>query len=253
MNKAFIMDLEGTLVSNGSPLLGSVDLINILNKNNIPYCIITNTVSKTVEQMEEDLRNNGLNILQGHIINPITVLNYFIIENALKSYYFVGHEYLKKLIRKSNVFDKIPEYIIFCDFENIDCNYEVLNKIFQYIKEGSKMITTSYSDYYISKNGYKMDTGIFVKMYETLSNEKAVIMGKPSSIIYKIALNTLKIKSNDIITIGDDGLTDIKGGKEIGMETILVKTGKYIEGDEIKYKPNKVVNNLEEVIGIING
>jgi HAD superfamily hydrolase (TIGR01458 family) len=253
MNKSFIIDLEGTLVNNSTPLPGSVELINILNKNNIPYCVITNTVSKTVEQMEENLKNNGLNILQGHIINPITALNYFIIENDVKTYYFVGPEYLKNLIRESNVFEIIPEYVIFCDFENVDCNYEVLNKIFQYIKDGSKMITTSYSNYYISKNKYKMDTGIFVKMYEILSNTKATVIGKPSSMIYKMALNIIRTNANDIITIGDDGLTDIEGGKEIGMETILVKTGKYIEGDEIKYKPNKVVSNLEEVIKIING
>jgi len=251
MNKAFIIDLEGTLISNGIPLFASVDLINILNINNIPYCIITNTVSKTVEQMEEILRINGLNVLQGHILNPITVLDFFIKENGIKSYYFIGHEYEKKLIRESDVFEKIPEYIIFCDFENIDCNYDVFNKIFQYIKCGSKMITTSYSNYYISKNEYKMDTGIFVKMYETLTNEKAEIMGKPSPMIYKMALNILKVKPNNVITIGDDVLTDIEGGKKIGMETILVRTGKYKKGDEEKYKPDKVINNLEEIINII--
>jgi len=202
--------------------------------------------------MEEILRNNGLYILQGHIINPITVLDFFLKENNIKSYYFIGNENLKKLIRESDIFEKIPEYVIFCDFENIDCNYDELNKIFQYIKGGSKIITTSYSNYYISKNEYKMDTGIFVKMYETLTNEKAEIIGKPSPMIYKKALNILKVKPNDIITIGDDVLTDIEGAKEIGMETILVKTGKYKEGDEEKYKPSKVVNNLEEIIKIIN-
>ena len=253
MNKAFIIDLEGTLVSNGIPLFGSVELIDTLNINNIPYCIITNTVSKTVGQMEENLKINGLNVLEGHILNPITVLDYFIKENEIKSYYFVGPEYLKNLIRESDVFEGIPDSIIFCDFENIDFNYNILNKVFQYIKGGSKIITTSYSDYYISKNEYKMDTGIFVKMYETLTNEKAEIMGKPSPMIYKMALNILKVKSTNVITIGDDVLTDIEGSKKIGMETVLVKTGKYKEGDEKKHKPNKTINNLTEIIKIING
>jgi HAD superfamily hydrolase (TIGR01458 family) len=253
MNNAFIIDLEGTLISNGIPLLGSVDLINILNINDIPYCLITNTVSKTVEQIEENLKNIGLNVLQGHILNPMTVLDYFIKENGIKSYYFVGPEYLKNLIKESVVFERIPDIIIFCDFENIDFNYSILNKIFQYIRGGSRIITTSYSDYYISKNEYKMDTGIFVKMYETLTNEKAEIMGKPSPMIYKMALNILKVKSTNVITIGDDVLTDIEGGKKLGMETILVKTGKYKEGDEEKYKPNKIIQNLAEIIKIING
>jgi HAD superfamily hydrolase (TIGR01450 family) len=251
MDKAFIIDLEGTLVSSGTPLPGSVAFIDILNSNSIPYYVITNTVSKTVEQMEENLRNNGLNILQGRIINPITVLNHYMMENEITSYYFVGPEYLKKLIRKSNDHVKNPEYIIFCDFENIECNYEKLNRIFQYIKVGSKMIAASYSNYYISKNEYKMDTGIFVKMYETLSNERAVIMGKPSSIIYRMALNMLKLKSNDTVAIGDDVLTDIAGGKELGIKTILIKSGKYIEGDEKKNNPDKVINNLKEMTELL--
>jgi ribonucleotide monophosphatase NagD (HAD superfamily) len=103
------MDLEGTLVNGGINLPGSVELIEFLNKSSIPYYIITNTVSKTVLQMEENLKKIGLNVLEGNII----------------------------------------------------------------------------------------------------------------------------------------------GGKEMGIETIMVKTGKYQEGDEIKYKPNKVINNLKEIIKMI--
>jgi HAD superfamily hydrolase (TIGR01450 family) len=251
MDKAFIIDLEGTLVSSGTPLPGSIAFIDFLNNNNIPYCIITNTVSKTVKQMEENLKNNRINILQGHLVNPITVLNNYMVENNIQSYYFVGPEYLKELIIESNACKKTPEYIIFCDFEAINCNYELLNKIFQHIKNGSKMLATSYSNYYILKNEYKMDTGIFVKMYETLLNEKAVLMGKPSPLIYKMALNVLKTNPIDTIAVGDDVLTDIVGGKEIGIETILVKSGKYVKGDEEKNKPNIVINNLEEIIKLL--
>jgi HAD superfamily hydrolase (TIGR01450 family) len=251
MDKAFIIDLEGTLVSSSTLLPGSTAFIDFLNNNNIPYCIITNTVSKTVKQMEENLKNNGLNILQGHFVNPITALNYYLSEKNIQSYYFVGPEYLKDLISKSNFSEKTPDYIIFCDFEGINCNYESLNKIFQHIKNGSKMLATSYSNYKKKKNEYKMDTGIFVKMYEALSNEKAEIMGKPSPIICKMALTILKTDPKDTMTVGDDVLTDITGCKEIGMETILVKTGKYIKGDEEKNMPNILINNLEELVELL--
>jgi HAD superfamily hydrolase (TIGR01549 family) len=159
----------------------------------------------------------------------------------------LGPENIKCLIQKTVNYD-IPEYVIFCDLENIDLSNELFNKIFKYIKNGAKMITTSYSNYYISKNEHKVDIGIFVKMYEILTNEKAIIIGKPSKIIFNMVLKKLGIKANNVIIIGDDGLTDIKGGKEMGMETILVKTGKYKNGDEEIYKPNKIVNNLLEII-----
>jgi HAD superfamily hydrolase (TIGR01450 family) len=247
MNKGFIIDLEGTLVSSGKPLSGSIEFINFLNQNNINYRIITNTVSKTVEKWEAILNEIGFKIEKEKIIYPIVVLNIFIKENDLKKYYFIGPDTIKNLIPKATDYE-IPEYIIFCDFENIDLNYGLFNKIFWYIKNRAKMIATSYSNYYISKGEYRMDTGIFVKMYETLVNERAILMGKPSSMIYKIALKQLDMKVNEVITIGDDGLTDIIGGNEMGMETILVKTGKYKDGDEKIYKPNRVINKLEELI-----
>jgi HAD superfamily hydrolase (TIGR01458 family) len=249
MDKGFVIDLEGTLVSSGIPLPGSIEFINYLNKNCIKYYIITNTVSRTPETWEKLLKDIGLEIRKENIIYPIVVLNDFIKENAIKTYYFIGPDNLKNLVQRTMDYENNPEYIIFCDFEYANLNYEMLNKIFKYIRNGSKIIATSYSNYYISKNEYKMDTGIFVKMYETLVNEKAVIMGKPSQIIYKTALKRLGMDTNNVITIGDDGLTDIVGGKEMEMETILVKTGKYKDGDEKKYKPSKVVNNLEEVMG----
>jgi hypothetical protein len=110
--------------------------------------------------MGNSLNSIGFNVNKEYIINPIMVLNHFIKQNNVKTYYFIGPNYLKDLIIESNNFD-VPEYIIFCDFERIDCNYALLNKIFQYIKNGSKIITTSYSNYYISNKEYKLDTGIF--------------------------------------------------------------------------------------------
>jgi HAD superfamily hydrolase (TIGR01458 family) len=251
MNKGLIIDLEGTLVNSGMPLPNSIEFINYLNKNNIRYYIVTNTVSKTTEKWETILKGIGLNIKKDKIINPITVLNEFIKENNIKKFLFIGADDIKILLQESLEYIS-PEYIVFCDFENIELSYELFNKIFQYIRNGSKIIATSYSNYYISKNEYKMDIGIFVKMYEILTNEKAIIMGKPSQNIYKMAIRKLEMDVNSIITIGDDGLTDIIGGNEIGIETVLIKTGKYKNGDEEIYKPKKTINNIMEIINEIN-
>jgi HAD superfamily hydrolase (TIGR01458 family) len=247
MDKGFIIDLEGTLISSGTPLEGSIDFINHLNKNNIKHYIITNTVSKSIDDWEKILKEIGFDINKDKIITPIIVLNDFINIKNIKTYYFIGPDRIKNLVQKTMDYD-IPEYVVFCDFEYIDINYELFNKIYHYIKNGSKMITTSYSNYYISNNQYKMDTGIFVKMYETLANEKSIILGKPSQIIYEMVLRKMGIEKNNIIAIGDDGLTDIIGGKEMGFETILVKTGKYKNGDEEIHKPNKIINNIKEII-----
>ena len=52
MEKGLIIDIEGTLLSSGKPLPGAIEFINYLNKQNINYHLVTNTVSKTVEKWE---------------------------------------------------------------------------------------------------------------------------------------------------------------------------------------------------------
>ena len=146
------MDMDGTLVNNWTPLKGSIELIEYLNDTKIQYLIITNRVSKTIEQIGENLRSVGINILNDHIINPIIALNKYIINNNIKTYFFVGAGNQEKNIFESNNFEIFPEYVILCDFENIDCDYKLMNKIYQYIKSGSKILATSYSDFYLSDN-----------------------------------------------------------------------------------------------------
>jgi HAD superfamily hydrolase (TIGR01450 family) len=251
MNKALIIDMDGTLSNNWNPLKGSVEFIDYLNKNSMPYFIVTNRVSKTVEQIKEKLDSIGFNIPGNRIINPIVALKAFIIKNKIETHFFVGPEYQKNKIPESRHFEDFPEYVILCDFEYINCDYNLLNKIYQYIKNGSKILATSYSDYYATENNYKMDTGIFVKMYELLTEKKAAIIGKPSTEILKMAMAEMKKEPGDITIIGDDGFSDIAGGKDLGMRTILVKTGIYKEGDEQKYKPDLTINSLAEIEKIL--
>ena len=40
------------------------------------------------------------------------------------------------------------------------------------------------------------------------------------------------------------GKTDILGAKKIGLNSILMRSGKYIKGDEEKGKPDSVIDNF---------
>ena len=127
MDKAIIIDLDGTLVNNWSPLGGSKELIDYFNLNNIPFYIVTNRVSKTIEQIGENLRLLNINVSDNQIINPIVALDKYIKKHNIKTYFFVGPDYLENKLIKSDYFDKNPEFVILCDFENMSCDYLLFN------------------------------------------------------------------------------------------------------------------------------
>jgi HAD superfamily hydrolase (TIGR01458 family) len=249
--KGVIIDLEGTLIDGNEPLPGSIDFINTLSAKNIPFNIITNRVSKTPLQMAEMINGMGFSVSNQQIVNPFIVLNKYLQKHSIRSFYFVGPEYLEKQIEMNNVYCNNPEYVILCDFEYINCDYHLLNKIYNYIINGSEIIATSYSNYYYRNNEYRLDTGSFTKMYEMLSGKEAILMGKPSKEIFDCALKQMNVNKDEAIIIGDDILTDIDGGNKGGIKTVLVKTGKYKNGDEDKIKPNKIVNRINEIMEYI--
>lgn len=103
------------------------------------------------------------------------------------------------------------------------------------------------STFYL-KNGKKtVDTGAFVKIIEEITHTKINNYGKPSVQYFDIAGKMLNEESVNICVIGDDWSTDIIGANEYGAKSILVKTGKYREKDELKCNPYKIINSLCEL------
>lgn len=249
--KGIILDLEGTLLSNGAAIDGSIEFLNYLISNNFPFKIITNTVSKTPLDLSNIFSNLGVAVPKENFINPLKVLNKFLIEQTTESFYFIGSDQLLNSLDFKPSFVDVPDYVVLCDFEYIDCSYQLLNKIFTFLNNGSQLITMSNSQYYLSKNGSQLDTGAFTKMFEIVTGKEAILFGKPSPIIYAEAAKETGLKCSELIAIGDDVLTDIVGANEFGAYSILVKSGKYKCGDEEIHKPNKVAENLLEIIPLL--
>ena len=75
-------------------------------------------------------------------------------------------------------------------------------------------------------------------------------MGKPSRQFFQMALDDLGLGPGDVAMVGDDIHSDVLGAQEMGMQGILVKTGKY-RADVAKLsgaKPDMVCQSLASLI-----
>ncbi|CAI9587395.1 unnamed protein product [Staurois parvus] len=87
------------------------------------------------------------------------------------------------------------------------------------------------------KDGLALGPGPFVTALEYATDTKATVVGKPEKTFFLEALRSTGCSPEEAVMIGDDSRDDIGGAQNTGMLGILVRTGKYREGDEQKIEP----------------
>uniref|UniRef100_H2YI82 Phospholysine phosphohistidine inorganic pyrophosphate phosphatase n=1 Tax=Ciona savignyi TaxID=51511 RepID=H2YI82_CIOSA len=63
---------------------------------------------------------------------------------------------------------------------------------------------------------------------------ESIVIGKPQKIFFFVAALSMKCAPSECVMIGDDVRDDVGGAIEAGMMGMLVRSGKYRAGDEMK-------------------
>ncbi|PPQ68568.1 hypothetical protein CVT24_005580 [Panaeolus cyanescens] len=140
-------------------------------------------------------------------------------------------------------------------------NYETLNTAFRILKgeqntiTGTKkgpnsstpapIIATHKAKYIQTENGLSLGPGPFVTALENASGVDAIVMGKPTRSFFEMTIKDFGQELGGehekdgsrgrIAIIGDDVEADLGGGAlELGLWRVLVRTGKYRSGDEVR-------------------
>ncbi len=242
--------MEGTLVHRGAPCPEAVRFMNRLRFRDIPFRVVTNAVGRSAEELAGMLQSWGMPVLPGEVLTPVHILDRYLSIRRTASYLFVGPERIRSRlsIQPQLPCSGTPEYVVLCDFEGIPFGYAELNRIFEMLHKGAKLLTLSSSPFYWSDRGPKLDTGAFCRLFESASGQEAMVLGKPSPLMYEAVLGELGLRAQEVTAIGDDVLTDIAGAAEAGIRNCLVRSGKYQPGDEDRIRPDRTVNTVLEAL-----
>ena len=105
----------------------------------------------------------------------------------------------------------------------------------------------------MSDHGPALSAGPIIKALEYASGRRAVMIGKPSPRMFKLALQRSEEKPNRAVMVGDQLETDLLGAHRAGVHTILVLTG--VETRETirssKLKPELVIENVDRLLDLL--
>ena len=250
--EALLIDMAGTLFEGHREIPGSFEFIKSLDERDIRYCFLTNTAGRTAEGIAQAVAANGLPIAPDRILNPIVAAEVLLKREGLQSFYFAGSDHVRAAFSIDPNNDTNPAIVVLGDLQDV-CTYEELNKIYRLISAGARLLTTSYSPYFLTDAGSSLDTGAFTRMFEELTGTKAEVLGKPSQLFFAMALARMDTTPETTVMVGDDVTTDIEGAAALGMRTVLVRTGKFSE-DQLKsasLQPDLTIDKLVDLAELI--
>jgi HAD superfamily hydrolase (TIGR01458 family) len=252
--RGFLIDLDGVLYVGDQAITGARESIDLIRDRNYTYRFVSNTTRRCRKSVAERLSSLGFDIPAEYIFTPpLAAVAY--IKNSGKHHCY--------LLTTGDVFLDFNQECIGNDAAPIDhvilgdagdkISYNSLNTAFRHLMNGADLIALENDRYWMAPDGLALSAGPFVHALEFATGKSATIMGKPSKTFFELALSDMGLRADQVAIIGDDILTDIGGGRSLGMQGILVRTGKYRKDalDKAMVKPNYIIDSIAQLPDIL--
>lgn len=243
-----LFDLDGVLYTGSQVIEGACDTIHYLKQKDIQCRFITNTTTQTIKAIHNKLIQLGFEIERNEIFSPPLATVLYLRELGNPSCFLLLAEDAQEEFAEFKQTDQNPQLIVLGDIGNA-WNYDILNKIFQMMMDGARLIALHKGRYWLTEDGLQMDIGAFVAGLEYVTSKQATIIGKPSKSFFDIALKDIGLPPQKVAMIGDDIVSDVGGAQNCGLMGILAKTGKFRDDYIAKsgVTPDLTLNSVKDL------
>jgi HAD superfamily hydrolase (TIGR01458 family) len=252
--EGLLLDIDGVLTVSWEPIPGAPEAVRRFRDEGIPFRLITNTTTKTRHDLGSTLRDAGFDVLDDEIVTAVI---------ATAGYLRSSHPGAKVFVLSDGDATADLDGIELVDVDRAEVivlggasdgfSYDTMNRIFRRLMEGASLVGMHRNLSWMTSDGWELDGGAYIAGLEEAAEVEAVICGKPEAAYFDAAVEALGRDRDHIAMVGDDVLNDVLGAKAAGLRGILVRTGKYREGDESKHnvEPDRVVDSIADVPAIV--
>lgn len=246
----YLIDMDG-VIYHGSRLIPGADrFIQELRAAGVPFLFLTNNSQRTRRDVATRLQRLGMDVEEEHVFTCAMATARFLAQQRPGgTAYVIGEGGLMTALHHNGyaIVDKDPDYVVVGEGRTF--TFEMVETALGMIRGGAKLIATNLDPNCPTQTGARPGCGALAAMLETASGIKAFSVGKPSPFMLCDAMRELGTAAEHTIIIGDTMGTDILGGVQLGLKTILVLTGSTRRQDLERhaYRPDKIVESIAEL------
>lgn len=251
MPKSYLIDMDGVLVRGRALIPGADDFLRRLRAAEAKFLVLTNNPLYTPRDLSFRLQTVGLEVEEGQIFTSAMATARFLDSQQpeRRTAFIIGESGLTSAMHEVGfvVTDHDPAYVVLGETHNY--SFEALTKATRFLADGAHFIATNPDASGPSEKGIEPACGALAALLEKASGKSPFFVGKPNPLMMRTALNYLGVHSEDTVMIGDNMTTDIIGGIQAGLETVLVMSGLSQPGgfDRYSYRPSRIVASVAEL------
>jgi 4-nitrophenyl phosphatase len=227
--KAIILDMDGVLWRDREPI-GDLPLIfKRISDLGLKVILATNNATRNVDEYLEKLSGYGVTLEAWQIITSAIACGIYLKERYPSGgkLYIIGSPSLTSSLESYGFQTATEGESVLAVVAGLDrqISYTKLRNATLQIYKGALFLGTNPDRTFPTPEGLVPGAGSILAALEAATYVKPVIAGKPSPLLYSIALERLQTAQADTIAVGDRFDTDIVGGQRAGLKTAMLLSG----------------------------
>ena len=246
---AILLDIDGVLHVSGEVIPGAPEAVRALRAAGHGVRFVTNNTTRARSQLAGELRSLGIQLDEEDVsTTPIAAGKLL---EGLRVLPLTMESIRPDLAEHVTLVDQGAEAVLVGGADETDETgrvfaYEELNRAFAALRDGARLVCLHKNRWWQTSRGPLLDAGAFVAGLEYAAQTEAEIVGKPTPAYFESALDELAATARDAVMVGDDVEADIGGAKRVGMQAVLVRTGKFRPAalEEADPQPDAVIDSI---------
>ncbi|WP_099025505.1 HAD-IIA family hydrolase [Mycolicibacterium palauense] len=259
-----LFDIDGVLVTSWQPIPGAAQTLQVLADHQIARSYLTNTTTRTREQIADLLTEAGMAVTPDEVITAAVLTadfvrdrypgaRCFLVNSGVIADDMPGIDLVSSVETRGGPMPDAPD-VVLMGGAGPEYDHVTLSWVYDWMAQGVPVVAMHRSTSWTTTEGLRIDTGMYLLGMEEVSGRKATAVGKPAPEGFLASAARLGVEPDEMYMIGDDLNNDVLAGQVVGMTGVLVRTGKFRQdtldrwaADEFAMQPNYVIDSVADL------
>lgn len=219
--------MDGVLWRGNALLPGFKPLFDFLRRRRISFTLASNNSSRTQRQYAQKFAGFGVTISPQQVMTSSLATAEYLktVYPPGTGVYVIGQDGIRQALTAAGFAiaeEGAAAVVVGLDFE---LTYAKLKTATVLINNGAAFIGTNPDRTFPFEGGIAPGNGAILAAISAATGQQPTVIGKPGRAMFTVALNRMGTGPGHTAMLGDRLETDILGGRQAGLKTILVLSG----------------------------